>query len=65
MKKTHNHNNKNNQIRCHCGKLCLVRTEKGYEFKCPRCKRIHLLEYERLIADYLTKEKGDIVIGTI
>lgn len=58
-------NKKTNQIRCHCGKLHLVRTRNGYELKCPRCKRIHLLKYEQLIVDYLTKEEGDVVVETI
>ena len=50
-----------NQIRCDCGRLCLVKTKDGYEFKCPRCKRIHLLRYEELIVNYLTKEENDVV----
>ena len=54
-----------NQMRCDCGKLYLVKTKDGYEFKCSRCKRIHLLEYERLIVDYLTKEEGDVVVETM
>ncbi len=52
----------NNQIRCDCGKLYLVKTKLGYEFKCPRCKRICLLKYEQLIVDYLTKEEGDVIV---
>ncbi len=48
---------KNDQIRCECGKLYLIRTRQGYEFKCPRCKRIYVLKYEQLIVDYLTKEE--------
>lgn len=58
-------NNKRNQIRCQCGKLYLIKTKDGYEFKCPRCKRIYLLKYEQLIVDYLAKEEGDVVIETI
>ena len=55
-------NKKNvDQIRCDCGRLCLVKTKDGYEFKCPRCKRIHLLRYEELIVNYLTKEENDVV----
>jgi phage FluMu protein Com len=57
--------NKNNQIRCECGKLYLIKTKDGYEFKCPRCKRVHLLKYERLIVAYLTKEEGDVVVETL
>ena len=55
MKEVKNQSKKSNQIRCDCGKLYLVKTKSGYEFKCSRCKRICLLEYERLIVDYLTK----------
>ena len=62
IEKLSNQNKKSAQVRCHCGKLYLVKTKDGYEFKCPRCKRIYLLAYERLIADYLTKEKGDAVV---
>lgn len=51
-----------NQMRCDCGKLCLVKARDGYEFKCPRCKRIHLLRYEELIVNYLTKEENDVVV---
>ena len=54
-----------NQIRCDCGKLCLVKTGDGYEFKCPRCKRIHLLKYEELIVNYLTKEEKGVAVETI
>jgi phage FluMu protein Com len=46
-----------NQIRCECRKLIMVRTNEGYEFKCPRCKRISVLKYEQLIVDYLTKDE--------
>jgi phage FluMu protein Com len=57
MQKINNQENKINQVRCDCGRLCLVKTNEGYEFKCPRCKRIHLLRYEELIVNYLTKEE--------
>ena len=53
------------QIRCHCGKLYLIKTRDGYEFKCSRCKRIHLLRYEQLIADYIAEEEANYIIGTI
>ena len=49
-----------NEVRCDCGRLYLVKTKDGYEFKCPRCKRIHLLKYEELIVTYLTKEEKDV-----
>lgn len=62
MKKDAVNNNKNikddRQIRCACGKLYMVRTKDGYEFKCSRCKRIYLIKYEDLIADYLTKGRS-------
>jgi len=55
----------NRQVRCDCGRLYLVKTKDGYEFKCPRCKRIHLIKYEDLIVDYLTKEEKDVSVATI
>ncbi|MCD4779528.1 MAG: hypothetical protein K8S27_03120 [Candidatus Omnitrophica bacterium] len=48
----------NNQVRCDCGRLYLVKTKDGYEFKCPRCKKVHLLRYEELIVKYLTNTKS-------
>jgi phage FluMu protein Com len=54
------------EVRCQCGKLYLIRTKDGYEFKCPRCKRFCLLSYEELIVNYLTKEEGDeLKVGNI
>lgn len=52
-----NGKNKNNEVRCECGRLCLVKTKDGYEFKCSRCKRIQILTYEELIVSYLTKQE--------
>jgi phage FluMu protein Com len=52
-----NENKRNNQLRCECGRLYLVKTKEGYEFKCPRCKRVQVLKYEDLIVDYLTKHE--------
>lgn len=54
---------KGDPVRCDCGKLYLVRTDAGYEFKCPRCKQIHLLKYEDIILEYLTK--GDDSLNQI
>lgn len=34
--------------RCECGKLLFKKTSKGFEFKCHRCKRIHLIPYDRI-----------------
>ncbi|MDD3345651.1 MAG: hypothetical protein PHO34_04410 [Candidatus Omnitrophica bacterium] len=36
---------KSGQLRCDCGRLCLVAGKYGYEFKCPRCKRMHFIPY--------------------
>jgi phage FluMu protein Com len=58
-------NNRDDQIRCECGKMYLIKTKEGYEFKCKRCKRICLLKYEQLIVDYLTKEEGFIDINKV
>lgn len=49
--------NKSNQVRCECGRLYLIKTKDGYEFKCPRCKRMQVLTYEELIVSYLTKHE--------
>ena len=45
-------------VRCDCGKLYLIKTKEGYEFKCPRCKRIHLIKYKELLVDYLAENKA-------
>lgn len=58
-------NNSGNQIRCECGKMYLIKTKEGYEFKCKRCKRICLLRYEQLIVDYLNREEGFIDINKL
>ena len=63
--KIDNQKNKINQVRCDCGRLYLIKIKDGYEFKCPRCKRIHLLRYEDLIVDYLTKEDIDAKVEVI
>ena len=41
------------EVRCKCGKLHFIRTDKGYELKCSRCKRLFVISYEQLILDYL------------
>ena len=38
--------------RCECGKLLFKRTKHGFEFKCHRCKRIHLIPFDRFDLDY-------------
>ena len=54
-------NKDKNQVRCDCGRLYLVKTKDGYEFKCPRCKRMHLIKFEEMVVNYLTKEdKGGL-----
>ena len=55
MEKKEKKKNNQDQMRCDCGKLYLVKTDDGYEFKCSRCKKIHLLKYEDIILEYLTK----------
>lgn len=40
--------------RCECGKLLLKKTPKGFEFKCTRCKRIHLIPFDEIEAEYKT-----------
>lgn len=50
--------NTENQIRCECGKLHLVKTDTGYEIKCSRCKRLFILSFERLMEDYQNREEA-------
>jgi len=38
--------------RCDCGKLLFRKSTRGLEFKCHRCKRIHLIPMDRLDAKY-------------
>lgn len=33
-------------VRCDCGRLLVRKTDVGYELKCPRCKRFHILPYD-------------------
>lgn len=35
-----------NEQRCDCGRLLFKRTKRGFEFKCHRCKRIHLIPFD-------------------
>ncbi|VAX35571.1 hypothetical protein MNBD_UNCLBAC01-661 [hydrothermal vent metagenome] len=57
MERAQNLKKTDDQMRCACGKLYLVKTKEGYEFKCARCKNIHVLKYEDVILEYLTGEK--------
>jgi phage FluMu protein Com len=43
------------QGRSQAGKLLLEKTERGYELKCPRSKKVYLITYEEMILEYLTK----------
>lgn len=36
------------ELRCSCGQLLANLTEKGVELKCKRCKRVHVIPWERL-----------------
>ncbi len=38
--------------RCDCGKLLFKKTKRGIEFKCVRCKRIHLIPFDWISEDY-------------
>ena len=41
-----------NEERCDCGKLLFKLTRRGLEFKCNRCKRIHLIPLDRLDKEF-------------
>ena len=43
---------KTNEERCECGKLLVKVTMKGLEFKCNRCKRIHIIRLNHLVGQY-------------
>ncbi len=49
---------KTNEIRCGCGKLFFIKTPEGFEYKCPRCKKIHMISYEELLTEYHNKRKS-------
>lgn len=38
--------------RCDCGKLLFRKTRRGIEFKCNRCKRIHLIAIDQFDSKY-------------
>jgi len=38
--------------RCECGKLLLKKTDKGFEFKCNRCKRIHVIPFNQINPEF-------------
>lgn len=35
------------------GKLLVVKTDEGYELKCPRSKEVYLIPYEQMVLEYL------------
>lgn len=39
------------EFRSDCGKLLFVKTDRGYEIKCPRDKKIYVIPYEDMIND--------------
>lgn len=45
------------EVRCNCGKLCFIRTKTGFEFKCNRCKRLHVLRCEDLMTHNSEEKK--------
>ena len=38
--------------RCNCGKLLFKKTARGIEFKCTRCKQIHLVPFDWITTEY-------------
>lgn len=40
------------ESRCDCGKLLFKRTRHGFEFKCNRCKRVHLIPMDWFSTEY-------------
>lgn len=42
----------NQEERCDCGKLLFKLTHRGLEFKCNRCKQIHLVPLHRLDKEF-------------
>lgn len=38
--------------RCDCGKLLFKLTQRGLEFKCNRCKKIHLVPLHRIDKEF-------------
>jgi hypothetical protein len=39
------------EVRSDAGKLLYIKTNKGYELKCPRSKEICLVSYEQMLSD--------------
>lgn len=40
------------ELRCDCGRLLFKKTKHGFEFKCNRCKRIHLIPFDSIGNDF-------------
>ena len=41
------------------GKLLIEKTQEGYELKCPRSKKVYLITYEEMLAEYKEFWKED------
>jgi len=41
------------------GKLLIEKTQEGYELKCPRSKKVYLITYEEMLAEYKELWKED------
>lgn len=41
------------EFRSDCGKLLLIKSDKGYEIKCPRDKKVYVIPYEEMLNDAL------------
>jgi hypothetical protein len=46
------------EVRSDGGKLLYVKTDEGYEMKCPRTKQICLVRYEDMLSDCLRCLEG-------
>jgi len=42
------------EVRSKAGKLLYIKTDKGYELKCPRSKEICLIPYTEMLSDCLS-----------
>lgn len=45
------------EFRSDCGKLLFIKSERGYEIKCPRDKKIYVIPYETMIKDFLDTQQ--------
>jgi phage FluMu protein Com len=44
--------NETTELRCDCGKLLFKKTTHGFEYKCNRCKRIHLIPFDSIGSEF-------------